>query len=199
MSGKHHFSEGNMTKSELRKLYKEKRKQLSDAEIEKFSKEILVNLKSMPIWEKSVFHIFVPIEKQREINTFPIIHYLLEQNKTVVVPRIENGQIENCLLSPETVWTTGKLDIPEPKICQKIDNEQIEIVFLPMLICDKQGNRIGYGGGYYDRFLANLREETLKIGLNYFPPISQINEIEKTDIPLNYCVTPEEIVSFDSF
>lgn len=188
-----------MTKSELRTLYTSKRKGLSSEEINEISLQILENLKTLDIWEKSVFHVFVPIAKNHEINTFYLVDYLFAQQKTVIVPKVEGLEMLNSKISPDVNWTTGKFGVPEPLEYELIDSERIEVVFLPMLICDKKGNRVGYGGGYYDRFLANLNPNVLKIGLNFFSPISEIKDVESFDIPLDYCVTGKEIVSFKVF
>lgn len=187
-----------MSKPELRALYKSKRNQLSATEVHEFSLGILQNLKKIPIWEHSVFHIFVPIVQNNEINTFPIIEYLFQKNKTVIVPKVKGKNMISCQINPNTEWTTGKFGVPEPLNFLETDKDNIQVVLLPMLICDKSGNRIGYGGGYYDRFLSEFKKPPLKIGLNFFPPIDFQFEILPFDIPLDYCVTPEEIVSFAS-
>ena len=185
-----------MTKSELRTLYKSKRKALLPEEVIEISLQILDNLKILDIWKNSVFHVFVPIAKNHEINTFHLIDYIFTKGKTVVVPKVEGLEMLNCEISPDVNWTTGKFGVPEPLEYELIDSERIEVVFLPMLICDKKGNRVGYGGGYYDRFLEKLNPNVIKIGLNFFSPISEIEDVEIFDIPLDYCVTGEEIVSF---
>jgi len=63
------------------------------------------------------------------------------------------------------------------------------VVIVPLLICDLNGYRLGYGKGFYDRFLSECRADVLKIGLNYFEPIAQIPG-EDTDIPLDFLITP---------
>src|SRR5690606_20751254 len=187
-----------MRKPELRNFYKSKRNQLSATEIHECSLGILQSLKQLPIWEHSVFHVFVPIVQNNEINTFPIIEYLFEKNKTVIVPKVEGKNMINSQISTKTEWTTGKFGVSEPFNFIEVNKDSIEVVLLPMLICDKSGNRIGYGGGYYDRFLSEFENSPLKIGLNFFSPIDFEFELSPFDVPLDYCVTPEEIVSFDS-
>lgn len=187
-----------MTKSAYRKLYIEKRKQFSDKQIDDFSLKILERLKKIPVWDKSYYHVFVSIEAKHEINTQPIINYLFENNKNVIVPKTQENDLLNCLINQETKWQKGNFNVPEPVDYELINSKLIEIVFVPMLICDVNGNRIGYGGGYYDRFLTGLSKDCLKIGLNLFEPIQLIEDIESTDIPLDYCVTPYLTVSFGS-
>ena len=72
-------------------------------------------------------------------------------------------------------------------------------VIVPLLYCDNQGNRVGYGKGFYDNFLKNINSDVLKIGINYFSPQEKIDDIRKEDIPLDYLVTPTEILSFSGF
>jgi len=185
-----------MTKSELRKIYKSKRQELLPDEIQNISLLILENLKSMNIWQNSNFHIFIPIPGQNEINTFPIIDYLFQLSKNIIVPKIKDGKMLNCLIDENVEWQTGKFSIPEPKEFHLVDSKEIEVVFLPMLICDQKGNRIGYGGGFYDRFLANFKIQPTKIGLSFFAPVEGIDDIQDTDVPLDYCITGDRIVSF---
>ena len=77
-----------------------------------------------------------------------------------------------------------------------IENSKIEVVFIPLLCFDKQGHRVGYGAGYYDNFLGDCNPETVKIGLSLFEVEKDIDDIYKGDIPLNYCVTPQEVYRF---
>jgi|SRR5690606_1476814 len=185
-----------MTKSELRSLYKLKRKVLSSEKAHAISLGILSNLKTMDIWKYSTFHIFIPILNQNEINTLPILEHLFELNKKVIVPKISGDQMLNCLIDEHTEFETGKFNVPEPETFQLVDAKLIEVVFLPMMICDRKGNRIGYGGGFYDLFLNRCKKDVVKIGLNFFEPIDRIDDVFESDVPLNYCVTGEGIVSF---
>ena len=73
--------------------------------------------------------------------------------------------------------------------------KKLDVIFVPLLAYDEKGNRIGYGKGFYDRFLANCKPDTLFVGLSFFPPEKNIS-VEETDVPLHYCITPEKILSF---
>jgi 5-formyltetrahydrofolate cyclo-ligase len=73
---------------------------------------------------------------------------------------------------------------------------KIDVVFVPLLAFDKNGNRVGYGKGFYDNFLAKCREDVIKIGLSFFEPEEIIDDVFKTDIRLDYCVTPFGINNF---
>ena len=69
-------------------------------------------------------------------------------------------------------------------------------VFVPLLCCDSQGHRVGYGKGFYDNFLGNCNQEVLKIGLSLFDIESSIDDIHEKDIALDICVTPSSIYYF---
>lgn len=185
-----------MTKSEFRKIYKQRRSEFSSAEIELLSLKILENLKKMDIWEFSVFHCFLPISSQKEVNTFPLLDYLFEQNKRVIVPKVESLDLINCEIQNDTEFSLGKFNTLEPKEFQLVQNQEIEVVFMPMMVCDKTGNRVGYGGGFYDRWLNQFEKAPVKIGLNFFPPVDAIQDASNWDVRLDYSVSPEEIVSF---
>jgi len=70
----------------------------------------------------------------------------------------------------------------------------IDAVLIPLLAFDNQGFRVGYGGGFYDRFLPACRPEALKVGLSFFDPVDVIEDKDQYDIPMDYCVTPTEII-----
>ena len=98
-------------------------------------------------------------------------------------------------LTPETLLLVNHFGIPEPVQTknrkQKIGN--FDIILVPLLAVDERGHRVGYGGGYYDRFLAQCRPDCQKIGLSLFPPVGRIDGVEPTDVPLDGWISPEGI------
>jgi 5-formyltetrahydrofolate cyclo-ligase len=70
------------------------------------------------------------------------------------------------------------------------------MVIVPMLAFDRQGNRVGYGKGYYDSFLKQCRPDCIKVGVCYFEPIAQIDDAGDFDVPLNFCITPQQVYVF---
>lgn len=187
-----------MTKKELRKKYKALRKNLSVDQIEAFSLAISNQLLQLDIWNKSFYHIFLPIEEQKEINTEYILNILFGKDKNVVVSKSDftTNTLTNYLLTDTTVIKKNAYNIPEPVDGIEIANSKIEVVFVPLLAFDTQGNRIGYGKGFYDKFLASCKPETLKIGLSFFKAEAEISDTYTNDIALDYCVTPKEIYKF---
>lgn len=108
----------------------------------------------MDVFEKAET-IFCFVGTTREIDTGGIIRKAWECGKNVAVPRcLEKGQMEARIITEEADLTEGKFGILEPKTyCPILEPDRIDLVILPCLSCDKRGNRLGYGGGYYDRYL----------------------------------------------
>ena len=76
-----------------------------------------------------------------------------------------------------------------------IPAQSIEVVFVPLLAYDKKGNRIGYGKGFYDRFLQSCKPKLI-VGLSFYEPEQELIESGQHDIPLHYCVHPKGIEKF---
>ena len=187
-----------MNKKELRKKYKELRFQLSESEIEDKSLTIANQLLQMDIWHKTYYHLFLTIEEQKEIDTQFILHILQGKDKEIVVSKSDFETIEmtHFLLTENTKFKKNKYNIPEPSNGLEVPSSEIEVVFIPLLAFDTQGNRVGYGKGFYDKFLSKCKPETIKIGLSLFDAEESIEGVSKDDIQLNYCVTPDKIFIF---
>jgi 5-formyltetrahydrofolate cyclo-ligase len=194
-----------MLKKDLRKKYKDLRKQLSPEEIEAKSLAIanqLLQLNTMPdgrqVWNKTYFHLFLTIEEMNEIDTEFILQILAGKDKEVVVSRcdFESVTLINFLLTDNTKFRKSNYGIPEPIDGIEVPDAKIDVVFVPLLAYDKKGNRVGYGKGFYDNFLSKCREDVIKIGLSFFEPEETIEDVSTTDIRLDFCVTPTGISSF---
>ncbi len=186
-----------MEKHELRKLFFQKRKVISAKKASKFHENIYSNFERFLPQNIETVHIYLPIADKAEIDTWPIIQYLWSKNIQVAVPKTEaNSMISSWLLTPATKLVENHWKIPEPIDADPVDNKSIDMVVLPLLVCDIHGHRIGYGKGYYDRFLALIRRGALKVGLSYFPPIDKIDNVDPWDVPLDYCITPENVIKF---
>lgn len=186
-----------MKKSELRKKYLAKRKSLTANEIFQLSNEIFKNFVDyFKLSSGQKIHIFIPIEKFKEINTQIFIDYFLSRNIRVFVPKI----VETKLISVE-IFADTKYEINDWQISEPASNEDsgvldFDYVVTPLLYADRKGNRVGYGKGFYDGFFETISKETKKIGVNYFNPDENIDDVWENDIPLDYLVTPTEVLSF---
>ena len=143
-------------------------------------------------------HIFLPMLNKREIDTWPIIRWLWENKRTVVVPEMEefSHQLISRLLHPDTKVQSNTWGVPQPVNATMMDDRTIDLVILPLLVYDVRGYRVGYGSGYYDGFLSSLTTSPLKIGLSYFPPVDEIADIYSGDVKMDACVTPSGVITF---
>lgn len=187
-----------MLKKALRLHYKTLRKQLSENQLEEMSLAVANNVLTLQIWEKTYFHIFLPIEEHNEVNTEFILHLLSGKDKEIVISKsdFETRNMTHFLLTDNTKIKKNEYNIPEPIDGIEVPAKKIEVVFIPLLAYDKLGNRVGYGKGFYDKFLSECQPETIKIGLSFFEPEEQITDVFETDVKLDYCVTPNAVFKF---
>lgn len=188
-----------MTKDEIRILFREKRKRLSEEEISHFSTQIRQRIHDFLKERKHLnhIHLFLPILKLKEVNIFPLIEDLLQEGYVLYTSILDtkSGVLETVHVTDTQDLTYDVWGIPIPRQKLMVPTNQIQMVLIPLIACDKRGNRIGYGKGYYDGFLSTLHSDVLKVGVNFFNPIDQI-EAEWHDIPLNVCITPSEVFLF---
>ena len=182
-----------MEKADLRKIYKEKRQQLSGIDIEELQENIYQQIYDLEISNIKNVHVFLSLEKFKEINTNPIIDYYRSQNKKIVVSKSDftNNSLTHFYLEKDTTIALNKYGIPEPVNAVQVCEIELDLVFVPLLISDEQYYRVGYGKGFYDRFLANCRKDVKKIGLNFFKPISNITDVNEFDIALDEVIYPK--------
>lgn len=187
-----------MTKEGLRKIYKIRRGELTRKNVEDLSLEISNKLLKLPIWAYSFYHVFLSIEEQHEVNTDYVLSILSGKDKNILISKSDFStfKMTHFLLTDSTRVVKNAYNIPEPVGGIEILNDKIEVVFIPLLGFDKQGNRVGYGKGFYDRFLKNCRPETIKVGLSFFEAEVEITDVSPNDISLDYCVTPKNIYTF---
>jgi 5-formyltetrahydrofolate cyclo-ligase len=187
-----------MLKKELRQKYKELRKQLSENEIEEWSLQIANQLIRLDIWQHSFYHLFLPIESQKEVNTEYILQVLAGKDKNIVLSKSDfsTREMTHFLLTDNTTIKKNAYDIPEPIDGLEVPVSKIDVVFVPLLAFDEKGNRVGYGKGFYDKFLDTCKPEILKIGVSFFESEKVISDVLNTDIQLDFCVTPTKVYNF---
>ena len=186
-----------MKKSEIRKIYLEKRKLLSEKEIFLFSVKIFSNFVNYfkPISGQKI-HVFIPIKKFKEIDSQIFITYFQSRNIRVFVPKIVDAELISVEIFPDTKFVTNSWGISEPLSKEDSGILNFDYVITPLLYCDQNGNRVGYGKGFYDNFFESVSENTKKIGVNYFDTDDIVDDVWENDIPLDYLVTPTEVLSF---
>lgn len=189
-----------MKKSDLRIKYTEQRETLSEDEVLSLSEEIFHNfLEKFKLVENQKVHCFLSMLDKKEIDTRFFIRYFFKNKIRVFVPKIFMGKLISVEITPETAFIKSFYGILEPE--SNVDSGEIEYDFVitPLLYCDDKGNRVGYGKGFYDGFFENINPNSLKIGVGLFQPLEEIDDVWEKDIPLNYLVTPVEVLSFLGF
>ena len=185
-------------KTFLRSHYKKKRLSLTKQEVDHLSQRVCKQLDKLSIWRLKHYHIFISISKYNELDTSSIINKLKSKQKIIIVPKISNNELVHVAINDETEFSLNEYGIKEPNNGNHFIIENLDIIFIPLLAFDIEGNRVGYGKGYYDRFLKLTNNSTLKIGLSFFDPITKIQDIDDNDVKLDYCVTPKQIHKFNN-
>ncbi len=189
-----------MTKKELRSIYKQKRLEISSKEKLKLDDLLLIRFQQMAFENVEVLLSYWPMAHHAEPNTVLYTSYLRHS-----IPGLRIGytrtNFEDCSMqaveiNEDTLYTTNHIGITEPCGEVYIAPEEIDLVFVPMLICDENGYRVGFGKGFYDRFLSRCRPDILKVGFSYFEPVATIADRNEFDIPLDYCITQDRIYEF---
>jgi 5-formyltetrahydrofolate cyclo-ligase len=189
-----------MTKSELRTYYKQQRLLLDIPEQERRNQLLCIHFKRIPFDRPSRVLAFCAHQQEAEPNPSRIIDYLQLQFPQIQIayPVVQStpGWMEAVMPHPDAPFQIGKWGIPEPTSGEIWQADTIDLVLVPLLIADKKGNRVGYGGGYYDRFLQRTKPELLKVGVCFFEPIESITDTAQFDVPLSCCITPQGLYEF---
>ena len=172
---------------------------LTDKERVRLDDLLLIRFQQISLPPLSLVHSYMAVPEQHEIDTHPILEYLQFRHPDLklAIPKVADDQLVHFYYNEQTNLKTNEWGIPEPVTGSIADPEDIDLVLVPLLCFDEQGNRVGYGKGYYDRFLAACRPDVIKIGLSYFEATGLIDDHAGFDIPLSYCVTPNRLYGFD--
>lgn len=187
-----------MTKSQLRQQFLAQRRQLSQVELTAHSQAIarhffatftLANIHSI--------HCFLPILTQNEINTWLIIKEIwqLYPHIHTITSKTEltTAVMSSYIFTPSTPIFPNRWQVPEPLDARPFADPEIEMILLPLLCFDQQGQRVGYGKGCYDRFLQHCSPQMIKIGLSLFAPVESIEDAQPFDQKLDYCIMPQGV------
>ncbi len=187
-----------MDRNKLRKLILQKREDLTLAERKSKSKAIIDNL-----WQIEQFAeagtVFSYVNFRSEVETLPLIRQALARQIRVSVPLtlVAESRLEAYeILNPAKELKPGYCEIPEPDPDQVkgIDPGEIDVVLLPGSVFDIRGGRLGYGGGYYDRFLDREAPHALRIALAFELQVVDKVPLLAHDKRIHYLVTEERIV-----
>ena len=177
-----------MTNNTLRKEIKEKRNALSLNQIKKYSDAIFKNFFSLEdVSEKQNFFVYNAIKN--EVDTAKIILVLKKKGKEISYP-LTLGDKLIAVIPNSDDWVTGDFGVKVPKNYQA--TKKVDVAIIPLLACDKKMNRLGYGKGYYDKFLKE--NECIKVGICYDFQVVESLTPNAWDVPLDYIITPTKII-----
>jgi 5-formyltetrahydrofolate cyclo-ligase len=190
-----------MTKEALRKIYLDKRMSLSEAAFSELSRKVADNFFALAdLSFIRVLHTFLPIRKTNEPDTWVIVDRIRREfpNVRIAIPKINNqtSQLDNFYFEGLHQLENNTWGIPEPKQGIPVPTEKIDAALVPLLAFDKSGHRVGYGRGFYDKFLSTCRPDCKRIGLSYFAAVDSISNVHPQDLPLDMVVTPDGIITF---
>jgi 5-formyltetrahydrofolate cyclo-ligase len=189
-----------MIKKELREIFRNKRNALSAIEQGKLDDLLLIQFQKAELPFITTLFSYWPIEENKEPNTHILTDYLEFKNPGLITayPKTDLFLDEMVAVSTdvETSFIKNELNIYEPEEGNRMDATEIDMVLVPLLAIDTKGYRVGYGKGYYDKFLAGCRKDCFKIGFSYFDPVDEITDKADFDVPLNLCITPQSVYVF---
>lgn len=188
-----------MNKRQLRLTYNQKRQELTEERYCELNDKIkALFFQQFNLFSGKTVHSFLPVKRRKEVDTWPIISELSKVGATVTVPRahIDVLQLTSHLYHDQILLEENEWGVPEPTDNDTVPADAIDLALLPLLSFDERGYRVGYGKGFYDRFLCQCRPDILKIGLSFFPPVRQIIDVDEFDVRMNFCITPNKVYSF---
>lgn len=189
-----------MTKAEARNIFRQKRAALSQKEVNVLQDLLLISFQQMTLPYAQIVHAYLPMYASNEPDPGPLVDWMRfrDLGLKVAYPKIntQDYSMKHFIQDEKTVFELNQYGIPEPLDGEEVAPSFIDIVFLPLLSFDEKGNRVGYGKGYYDRFIAKCRKNVVSIGLSFFPPVGSIEDIDFFDKKLDFCITPERVYAF---
>ncbi len=187
-----------MKKSELRKYIKSNRKKTSREDVKLFSDAIIQHLLGEFDWKDRLVNLFLPIQKHNEIDLNPLKVKIEGLGGQVCINRsdFETFELTPILWDEKLILQENKFGIPEPINGKALKLQDIDIVLVPLLAFTIEGHRLGYGKGFYDRFLSKTRPSCIHIGICHSDVPHQIDDISEKDIALGYLISPEGLRTF---
>ena len=189
-----------MLKKDARKIYREKRLELRESERIRFDDLLLIQFQTAELPFIDTLLSYWPIEENAEPNTHLYTEFLKFRNPELricyPVSNFDDLTMTAVATDIDTPFEKSALNLHQPMAGNAVPPSEIDLVFVPLLAFDKQGFRIGYGKGFYDKFLGECRRDCIKVGFSYFDAIDRIDDHNDFDVPLDLCITPQSVYVF---
>lgn len=188
-----------MTKSAIRKLYRQKRLELASSAKERLEDLMLIQFQNLKLEIPDNIMTFAPIEIYNEYNPILIEEYCFFKNPAArliyPVTNFKENSLQPVVTKEDTLFEVNEFQIDEPVNGIPVSPIEIEMMLLPLLGFNEDGYRVGYGKGFYDRLINDCNPDVVKIGFSYFSEVV-IDDINEFDKKMNICITPERIFQF---
>ena len=172
-----------MNKQELRRTIRERKRAMTEEEIVERSNALAEKFYNSPAYQAaSTIYGYLPYNQ--EVRTVPMLQRALDDGKRVAVPKVYGEEMRFIYLDDLTQVSKGYAGIPEPIADAPVAEDKQALVLMPGLAFDPQGHRIGYGGGFYDRFLAQEPHHPT-LALCYEFQMQAHLDTEEFDIPVD--------------
>lgn len=190
-----------MIKDALRREFRQRRRAVSEPEAAALNGALTTRFfAEINLVGVRFLHAFLTAERLREVDTVSLLHRLHTDFPGIrlVVPKTDfaTGQLAHVTWQPGEPLLPNAYGLPEPTGGDEVFPSTLDLILVPLLAFDRRGQRVGYGGGFYDRFLAKCRPDALKLGLSWFGPVDEISDVDAHDVPLDACLTPHALYRF---
>lgn len=183
-----------MTKQQLRQQYLTKRGQLEGEEYQTLNYQLLQQFQQLDFAGVNCIHMFLPMEQNKEPDTYLLREWLKDTHPriTIVFPKTNFRTLQMISYTDDAdlVLAVNSYGITEPTAGNEVSAKEIDMVLLPLLAFDTHGYRVGYGKGFYDRFVQQCRPDVWLLGLSLFEPVKQIADVNPYDLRMHACITP---------
>ena len=189
-----------MTKNELRAIYRDKRIPTGVQDLHSLIALMLRNFQEIPFGPVKYLLSFKASTAKLEVPVHFFESFCMDENHDLVVcyPKADFKQLTMEIYedNENLAWESTTFGIEQPRTGDKVSPLLIDCVLVPLLAFDDRGYRVGYGKGFYDRFLPSLRPGVITVGVSYFEAVPVISDTNQYDVPLTYCVTPQRLYVF---
>lgn len=189
-----------MIKNTVRKEFLQRRMNIQEAELQQQTALIAANFRKLTLSPVNYLMSYNPLASRHEFDVSVCEDILKEQNLLLRVAwpkiHIDLHDMEAVQVEKDGLFIKNRYNILEPIGGAVIPPQSLDVIFVPLVAFDERGYRVGYGKGYYDRFLTQCRPAAIRIGFSFFDAIDYIEDIDEFDVPLNFCITPHRIYEF---
>ena len=183
-----------MIKKTVRKEFLQRRMDIPEEDLHQQIALMAFNFRKLKFPPIRYLLSYSPLLTRREFDVSVCEDMLKQQNPSMQTawPRIEehSAEMEATLVQRGGLFVKNKFNVLEPISGQIVAAEQLDMIFVPLVAFDDKGYRVGYGKGYYDRYLARCKPDIIRVGFSFFDAIRGIEDINQFDVPLNFCITP---------